>query len=404
MKLNDDLPRWISWPVRVAFYALVLFILFNLANGVVQGRVASNTMECSAMVSASKGMEYARAMVTCLRQKNGVLGNMAMRPVYHAIDAMPSNPGEFVGTWNSSQPRCNYRFTLQANGEFVGEPMGCTLSAETFHGAWGVYDRQMVWLYDEGNVWPPDINPMDVVDKDFFLLVEKDGSRTRFTRAEADVAKGALPVRTEPGSPDWAVSRGYEWARDNGIRSHAACRSQWTEDRHEHLERSGCSKYVTEVNVVNVVKPIPQHNGWDDGTTTAQCIADVHAYWDPIVADLYEQGEDHVAQSRTSRDLGPALRECQNFDNLRIGRVIHQPQLRLDAILARVKGGAPISQQDKEIVQQDYPGVQDFPENEYRSRYLSTADELFHLVGGREQVFAVNVSLDGLGAGAIDAR
>jgi hypothetical protein len=318
MKLTDDLPKWIKWPVRTVVYAVVLFVLFNVVVAVVQGRAASHALECSDATAANaKGLKYAQDMVACLRQKNGILENLLLGSVYRTIDAMPNAPQEFVGTWDALQPRCSYRHKLEANGEFTSVPMGCSLSAETFHGVWGVHDGRMIWLADEGVVWPPDINAMDVVDRDFFLLVERDGTRTRFTRAPADAAVVAVPAQ---GSPDWAVARGYDWARDNGIRHHADCRQQWTNENHESLERLGCGKYVTEVNVVNVVKPIPVHKGWDDGTTTAECVADVHAYWDPVVADLSEQGEDHAAASRMSRDVLPALKECNNFDNFRMGR------------------------------------------------------------------------------------
>lgn len=385
MKLTDDLPKWITWPVRIVVYAVVLLVLLGLILTVVQGRAVRNAVECSEVTAANaKGLKYAQDMVACLRQKNGILENLLMRSVYKAIDATPNAPREFVGTWNASQPRCSYRHKLEANGEFTSEPMGCSLSAETFHGVWGVYDNRMIWLADEGGVWPPDINPMDVVDKDFFLLVEQDGTRTKFTRASADSAN-AVAAEPVQGSPDWAIARGYDWARNNDIRRHAACGQQWTDENHESLERLGCSKYVTEVNVLNVIKPIPVHNGWDDGTTTAECVAAVHAYWDPIVADMREKGEDHVAASRMSRDVIPALAECNNFDNIRIGRVVHEPQLRLNSILDKVKNGEPLTRQDKETVRKDYPGVKLFPENEYRTRYLNTAEELFRMAGGREQ-------------------
>lgn len=385
MKITDDLPRWFAWPLRLVLYVFVMFILYNVALGIVRGRLINNTAECSSVVSTKEGgLKFAKGMVTCLRQKNGFLESLLMRPVSRAIDAMPNTPGEFVGTWDASQPRCSYRHKLGENGEFTSEPRGCSLSSDVFRGTWGVYNHQMIWLSDGGRVWPPDINPIDVVDKDFFLLVEQDGTRTRFTRV-ADSAKDE-GFKAVPGSPDAAVTQGYDWARENGIVRHADCREKWTDANHDSLVRMGCDKYVTEVNVVNVVKPRPVHNGWDDGTTTAQCVAEVHAYWDPILQDYSEQGEDQVVRSRIKRQVEPALKECENFDNIRIGRVIHQPQLRLNAMLDKVRSGRPLSEEDKMTVQKDYPGVWEFPPDEYRTQYLNAAEELFRLVGGRERV------------------
>ncbi|MBI5891197.1 MAG: hypothetical protein HZB47_11055 [Nitrosomonadales bacterium] len=162
-----------------------MFILFNIAVGIVAAKVVHNTEECSVVTSKmSSGLELAKGMVTCLKAKNGLLGNWLMASIYRAVDAMPHVPKEFVGVWEASQPRCTYRHKLLESGEFISEPFECSLSAETFHGTWGVHDNQMIWMVDEGVVWPPDINSMDVVDKDFFLLVEQDGTRTRFTRVK----------------------------------------------------------------------------------------------------------------------------------------------------------------------------------------------------------------------------
>lgn len=191
-----------------------------------------------------------------------------------------------------------------------------------------------------------------------------------------------------PNEADLAVQKGYDWASARDLRSHAACRDQWTDINHDSLVRYGCSKYVTEQNVLKVVQPIPKHDGWDDGTTTAECIAEVKAYWDPVVKDMLEKGEHHVAASRLERDVNPLIRQCANFDNVRINRVIYQPQLRINAILDKVKNGKFLTHSDKQTVQKDYPGVWNFPDNQYRTQYLNSANEFFRIVGGRDQVLS----------------
>lgn len=222
MKLTDDLPKWIALPLRLVLYAFVMFILFNVATGVIKWRVMGNTEECISLTSKEKGaLNHAKSMVQCLRLKNGFFENLLMGSVYRAIDAMPNVPKDFVGTWEASQPRCKYRHKLQENGVFISEPMSCSLSAEAFEGEWGVYDNRFIWLQNEGIVWPPDINPMDVVDKDFFLLVEKDGTRTKFSRV----------VETAPATPvQPAVSSIEETGRVDGELS--------TEEEPEHEANS----------------------------------------------------------------------------------------------------------------------------------------------------------------------
>jgi hypothetical protein len=196
------LPAWISWPIRLVVYLFFLFILANVVLGIMAGRSMDNVHVClNAIPQDEGGLKHARRMVACLEEKNSFLENWLMSSVHRTVDAMQA-PKEFVGTWIASQPRCTYRHRLEANGEFTSEPMGCSLSGDTFHGVWGVYDNKMVWLSDEGIVWPPDINQMDVVDKDFFLLVERDGTRTKFSR----VSEPALP--SPPGSGSVAGSVG----------------------------------------------------------------------------------------------------------------------------------------------------------------------------------------------------
>jgi hypothetical protein len=387
MKVSYDLPGWITWPLRLVFYSLALFILFNVVMGIAKGRLTDNTEACIKASSVTKaGLAHAKNMVACLREKNGILEDWLIHSTYRAIDAMPNAQKDFVGTWDASQPRCTYRHKLDANGEFTSESHGCSISSATFHGAWGVYENQMMWLPDGGNSWPPDINQIDVVDEDTFLLVELDGSRTKFLRTDKGLENGGQPYH-ELSSSELATNKGYEWARERDIRSHAQCSEQWTDENHEPYERSGCSKYVSEVKVLNNLPPLPKHDGWDDGTTTAECVAEVHAHWDPLFQDMLERGEGQLYAARQS-DIADELRQCQNYDNVRIGRVIHQPQLRLNSILKRVKAGKPLTGRNKLTIRRDYPGVREFPEHEYRTRYLDTLKEVFAITGGQAEILS----------------
>lgn len=77
MKLNVDLPKWIAWPLRLVLYAFVMFILFSIAVSLISVRVASNAASCNGVVSIKDGaLSYAKAMVTCLKNKNGIFENI----------------------------------------------------------------------------------------------------------------------------------------------------------------------------------------------------------------------------------------------------------------------------------------------------------------------------------------
>lgn len=191
--------------------------------------------------------------------------------------------------------------------------------------------------------------------------------------------------KAPPNESDLALKVGIDWAKANNIRKHSLCKEHFPAVR-QGLNRMGCDKQVTQVNVVEVIKPVPKHIGWNDGTTTAECLAERRAYWDLVTNDMREQGDDYAASVWERKTVAPELRECANFDNIRIGDVIYQPQIRLTDILRKVRNGTTITKEERLTIQKDYPGVESFPENQYRSKYMAEVDELFKIAGGRNYV------------------
>jgi len=186
MGLHDEVPRWLKYLLRSIGWALALALIYGVGYGAVRARLTNNIADClggAKRVATGQALPHAQRMAACLAEKNGPLENLMMRPVQQALAAMPRNPGEFVGVWQSVQPRCSYRFLLQADGQFLATPGVCSLSVATYRGYWGVHEDRMVWLTEADPLWPPDINALDYVDKDLFLLTEADGSRTKFVRA-----------------------------------------------------------------------------------------------------------------------------------------------------------------------------------------------------------------------------
>ncbi|TFW26565.1 hypothetical protein E4L96_04090 [Massilia arenosa] len=164
---------------------------------------------------------------------------------------------------------------------------------------------------------------------------------------------------------------GREYAAAHGIRTHAECKAQL-----QHLQQLACDRYVSSQ------KSIPPHikqTDWASGKTTEQCRREVDAYWSALVEDLREMGDDHAAGVWTRKHWAPESAECQNYDNVRISKVIHEPQARLSAILKRLDSGGTATDEDRAMVRRDLPGVAAFPDNPYRTAYLRDADRFLQL-------------------------
>lgn len=166
----------------------------------------------------------------------------------------------------------------------------------------------------------------------------------------------------------WAV------ARERGFTSHAQCKEAFT----ARPGRSGCDRYITEQ------KHIPPHarqGNWVGGKTTAQCLAEVDAYWRAVIQDQREMGNDRAADVWARRRWAPEARECQNYDNVRITRVVYEPTQRLDALLARQAQGLAITEEDRAVVRRDMALVSTYPDDKAKRAYLAKVDLFFSTSG-----------------------
>ena len=188
--------------------------------------------------------------------------------------------------------------------------------------------------------------------------------------------------------PYWQAREAYVMARINHVSTSQECRRIWKGDAHA-LERLGCLAFVAGEKFNGDLNPENLHKKFDDGTTTAECRAEVQAYWAPTIKHYLAQHDGTVVNERTHNWYIPGLMWCDNFDKVRISSVIFQPQVRLDNILDRIRAGGKITVWDKLAVKRDYPGAYAYPENEYRSKYLATAEQFFTLAGGQGSVMSV---------------
>lgn len=189
MQPIEDVHKKNSFAARIFLYGLFLLLLLCLIYGYVQWKLREHTVECAAnpeiVNSKLSALKDAQTLEACLNQKNGFLENLFMRPLHDMLHSLPNNPAEYAGTWHSSRPECEYQITLHPNGDFNAEPIKCNISSENFTGYWGVHENSMVWISKQGRFWPPDINPIEPVNSNQFILKEENGTRTRFSRVEA---------------------------------------------------------------------------------------------------------------------------------------------------------------------------------------------------------------------------
>lgn len=192
----------------------------------------------------------------------------------------------------------------------------------------------------------------------------------------ADVPSGptVLPVN----EADQALQEGRQWAKTKGITRHRDCKDALGPG----LRAQGCHYHVT---AQKTIPPLEK-----DGLTqprTRDCVAAVRAHYDPLLQDMAEQGDHHAANVWQRKRAAPLVEQCNNIDNVRILRVVYEPMGRLNAMLGQLRAGRPMSEADLAVLRREYPEVELFRNHPERTRYLAAAEELFGLLGGREQVF-----------------
>jgi hypothetical protein len=170
---------------------------------------------------------------------------------------------------------------------------------------------------------------------------------------------------------DHDIQLGYEQARQRQTPSHAACKQDF-----KGFMEMGCHRLVTEQK--HIPPYVPQGN-WGGGKTTEACRAEVDAYWRAATQDQREQGHDQAADVWTRRNWSPDLRECDNYDNVRISKVVYEPTARLDQLLQRMATGTHATEEDRAQVRRDLALVGTFSEHPARKAYFDKADRFFLL-------------------------
>ena len=207
----------------------------------------------------------------------------------------------------------------------------------------------------------------------------------------ADLSAGRSPeaveepvLRGADGRPinasEQQVRQGRAEAVAAGITTHAGCRARYAEDR-QALLRRGCSQLVTERKAFPAQAP---RGGAATGMTTALCAAEVNAYWEPRYTDRVERGDNRGAAVMQARHWSRELRSCQNHDNVRVLTAVYEPEMRLDALMARLDAGNTVQPDELEQLQRDILSVAAWPDPALRAPFFGKVDRFYRLAAGQE--------------------
>jgi hypothetical protein len=162
------------WVLSIMLYGcLVLFILY-----VIKSQYGFNRFEHenNCVTRASE----------CVDSKTGLLED-APTP-----DGTSVIPCRFVGVWSSIRPQGVIRITLSDDGRFTTGRQHNGSDNRIYTGYWSVQGNKMVWRQNQG-ITGLDVNPIVDEAEGKFVLVEMNGTRTRFELVERVASKTCSP-------------------------------------------------------------------------------------------------------------------------------------------------------------------------------------------------------------------
>ncbi|MEO8384264.1 MAG: hypothetical protein ABI583_03400 [Betaproteobacteria bacterium] len=183
MTLNRKLQSRTTWTLRLIGWAIALSIIFVLLYKATFKKQMEKAGNC--LDQASSG-ERTRSPLASVEQYSACV--VRKSPAVVDATAQPARC-RYAGTWAAARAGQVYDVTLEPDGSFVAEPgQNTPPNASTFTGAWGVAGKTLVWVYDSGPVWPPDINPILNESDKAFTLKEVDGATTSYTLVQRSKA------------------------------------------------------------------------------------------------------------------------------------------------------------------------------------------------------------------------
>jgi hypothetical protein len=175
------------WTIRLLVWGIGIAVMipaYNIGRSFGTVSVMQECAEKDSKAAKVNGLFGAQEFALCMFLKSNYLESRRQEPALRAVMALREAPCDRVGIWKSARERSVYRVTLNDDNRFTAESVS-EFSPREFTGPisgyWGEAGTRMVWLYDEGVVWPPDINRLEAESQDRFALIEVNGERTEFT-------------------------------------------------------------------------------------------------------------------------------------------------------------------------------------------------------------------------------
>jgi len=188
MRLGDRVPSSYSWVARLIGWGVGIALMAALSLAMARNQLGRSAEACLGQMEAPADAENptivrAQRMAACIDKRSIFPATLLFKKTRLLLEALPSAPCEYVGTWRAARTDSVYRVVLSDDGRFEARALVDDRSdGVPIVGAWGVVDGEMVWLYDEGHVWPPDVNRIHPATGQLFLLDEQNGSQTSYLR------------------------------------------------------------------------------------------------------------------------------------------------------------------------------------------------------------------------------
>ncbi len=172
-----------KWLFRALLWGGFLIVIFFFLYKAVFRKTVESVVNC---LDKAAHQERYVTRVTAVEGYARCVAKNENRPV-------TDNPRcPYAGVWSSKRMNMDaeYFITLNADGTFLAEPgPGTQPNEQPLTGAWTVANGKMVWAYDSGPVWPPDINPIFDERASALKLREVNGQTTELIRLPTEGAQ-----------------------------------------------------------------------------------------------------------------------------------------------------------------------------------------------------------------------